>query len=178
MLQKHISEIIEVMPQNLWRSEEVKNYLRVSHNYDDSLISSLIGAAIIAAENFTGLILTPRRIKFISNLRNNKIFHLKYKPVNEITKIIFKNFEQELEIRQEQYYLDKVRWVICTERPLIDQELVIEYVAGFREDNIPPPVKNGILLHVAEMYDREQGDISGLPTEVKNLYSSYRQLKI
>jgi len=54
----------------------------------------------------------------------------------------------------------------------------MEYIAGFDENNIPPSIKHGILLHIAEMYDRQEQTSDYIPIEIKNLYLPYRQLKL
>lgn len=178
MFQINLSTITEVMPQKLWEVEEVKNYLRVSSNHDDRLISKIIDAAITAAENFTGLTLLLKRIKYHCNIKNIKKFYLQYKPATDIIRIAFIKDAREQELTPKQYSIDRQRWCIHLAKTLINEELMMEYIAGFRPELIPPSIKQGILLHVAEMYDRQQTNTNGLSIEVRNLYLSYRQLRI
>jgi len=87
MFRKNLSIVIELFPQKLWKLEAIKNYLRISHSYDDNLIENLINAAIIAAENFINLHLVLRNVHFICNVRNTQNFTLKYKPINKVKKL-------------------------------------------------------------------------------------------
>ena len=48
-------QILSVQEQELWSLMEVKNYLRVSHENDNKLISNLISASIVYAEQFLGV---------------------------------------------------------------------------------------------------------------------------
>jgi uncharacterized phiE125 gp8 family phage protein len=178
MFKKNRFKILELMPQKLWELEEVKNYLRISYAYDDKLIDNLIYAAITAAENFTKLSIAQKRVEYVCNIRYSKIFPLKYYPVAELVKATLLYNEQEIRLEQEQYYLDQERWFFCLKESISDKELTIEYIAGFNEREVPQSIKYGILLHVAQMYDREEHTSSSFSTEIRNLYLPYRQWKV
>lgn len=178
MFQKHEFKILQIMEQHLWSLAEVKNYLRLSHNYDDSLLEDIIKAAVTAAEDFIGLSILAKEIRFTSNLKYRQKFTLKYRPLLNITKMTLRYIEREEELQPEQYYVNNDRCIVNLVRPLIGEELIMEYIAGFDEKEIPPSIKHGILLHIAEMYDREQVINELLPAEVRNLYLPYRQLKV
>lgn len=47
--------VLNIKKVEIWPLEEVKNYLRISHEYDDKLINNLIATSIDVAELFTGL---------------------------------------------------------------------------------------------------------------------------
>jgi uncharacterized phiE125 gp8 family phage protein len=178
MFKQTRSIIIESFPQKLWSLEDAKNYLRISHSYDDNLILNLIDAAIVAAENFTGLSLVLKLVKSIYT-QTQQSFILKYKPIKIIKKVIIENGRNIYELKNEEYYIDDDNYSVHLKKTLLKGELTIEYLAGFDEYNIPKPIKHGILLHIAEMYDRqEQGGGYVFSNEIKNLYSPYRQLKI
>ena len=179
MFKKDIFTIIESFPQKLWSLIEVKNYLRISHSYDDNLISSLIDAAIIAAENFTGLMLMLRSVNFICNSKNKQSFLLKYKPINKVGKITIEDDKKKQDLKDEEYYIDFDNYSLHLSKPLSMELLIVEYIVGFDELNVPKSIKHGILLHISEMYDRqEQTNGYIFSTEIKNLYSPYRQLRI
>jgi uncharacterized phiE125 gp8 family phage protein len=178
MFKKNTSVVIESLPQKLWNLEDVKNYLRISHNYDDSLIVNLIDAAIVAAENFTGLTLILKLVHFISN-KKQQSFVIKYKPINIIKKVIIEYERDKYELKQDEYYIDCDNHLFYLKKPLSNGELLVEYMAGFDEHNIPKSIRHGILLHISEMYDRqEQPSGYVFSSDIKNLYSPYRQLKI
>ena len=57
-------------------------------------------------------------------------------------------------------------------------KLVISYLSSFTIMDIPSPLRHGILLHIAEMYDRDSSDNRPFSTAIKNLYLPYKQLRI
>ncbi|WP_375331820.1 head-tail connector protein [Candidatus Tisiphia endosymbiont of Temnostethus pusillus] len=178
MHKENIFKVIELIPQTIWTLVEVKNYMRIEGNYDDELISGLIDAAIMAAENFTKLTIITRRVEFICNIKNQQNFQLKYQPIKEIVKIALTNSSESIELRSDQYYLDHDRSLLCLNKKLENYQLMVEYIIGYDKINIPASIRHGILMHIAEMYDRERQNATSLSTEVKNLYLAYRQLKI
>ena len=178
MFEKNRFAIIELMPQKLWEIEEVKNYLRISHTYDDKLIDNLIYTAITAAENFTKLAIALKCIEYVCNIRNNKIFPLKYYPIVEVLKVSLSYNGEPMMLDQEQYYLNQESWLFCLKNSISNKKLTIEYIAGFEEKEVPQSIRYGILLHVAQMYDREDGTSSSFSPEIRNLYLPYRQWKV
>lgn len=178
MFYKNIFKIIKRIPQKIWELEDIKNYIRISHNYDDNLIYTLLNASINAAENFTGLSITEKEVQFVCSVKKNKSYLLKYAPITEITKITLKKKDEEEIIKIEDYYLDISRSIVYLETSSTDADLLIDYVCGFNENTIPGAIKYGVLMHSAYMYDREDQSDSLLPLEIKNLYIPYRQLRI
>ncbi|MCC8484128.1 MAG: head-tail connector protein [Rickettsia endosymbiont of Labidopullus appendiculatus] len=178
MHKKNTFRIIELIPQAIWSLVEVKNYMRIEGDYDDDLISSLIDAAIMAAENFTKLTIITRRVEFVCNIKNQQNFQLKYQPIKELVKITLTNSSEFIELRSDQYYLDHDRSLLCLNKKLENYQLMVEYIVGYDKMHIPASIKHGILMHIAEMYDRERQNTTYLSTEIKNLYLPYRQLRI
>ncbi|MCC8371432.1 MAG: head-tail connector protein [Rickettsia endosymbiont of Pseudomimeciton antennatum] len=178
MHKKNTFKIIELIPQTIWTLVEVKNYMRIEGNYDDDLISSLIDAAIMSAENFTKLMIITRRIEFVCNITNQQNFQLKYQPIKELVKITLTNSSEFIELGSDQYHLDHERALLCLNKKLENCQLIVEYIVGYDKINIPASIKHGILMHIAEMYDRERQNATSLSTEIKNLYLPYRQLRI
>lgn len=160
----------------MWSLEQVKNYMRVEANYDDDLILGLIDAAITAAENFTKLNFISKQIKFVCNIYGKREFLLKYNPVLRILKVTKKFKDQENEITLDDYVIDQN--ILALTKSLNNEELTVEYISGYDKDNIPHAIKHGIMLHIAEMYDRQAQNCVGLSKEVKNLYLPYRNIRM
>ena len=55
-------KILEKESKAILKLKEVKNFLRISHDYDDSLVKELILAATEYAENFIGKFINVRKI--------------------------------------------------------------------------------------------------------------------
>lgn len=178
MNNKNIFKIIELFPQTIWALSEVKNYMRIEANYDDQLITSLIDAAINVAENFTKLTIISKRLQLISNIENQQKIQLKYQPINKLLKVLMIIDEKELKLGDKQYNLDQEKSILYLNDQSLIGELLVEYIAGFGKDNIPPAIKQAILMHVVEMYDRERVDSNFLSAEIKNLYLPYRFLRL
>ena len=68
MFSQNSFKVIEILLQELWQLNEVKNYLIISDNYSDNLITYLIDTALSSAENFIGVSLINRRIEFRAKL--------------------------------------------------------------------------------------------------------------
>lgn len=183
MINQYSFRIIDSSAQELWDLDEVKTYLRISHNYDNGIIRNLINTAISAAENFTNLTLITKSIEFCTNIYHRSIFQLRYIPCAKIEQIIVKkkSYEGELDItlaenvdfiiqNQEFLYLNSSLKRGC--------DMHMRYYAGFDKDSLPIAIKHGILLHIAQMYDREEFGQVSLNTEIKNLYLPYRKFNI
>ncbi|MFY9589574.1 head-tail connector protein [Rickettsia endosymbiont of Halotydeus destructor] len=176
MFHKNNFQIIKIFPQKIWSLEQVKNYMRIEGNYDDDLILGIIDAAITAAENFTKLNFISKYVKFICNTQGKNNFALKYQPIKEIVKVTKQLKDQIVELTNDQYFFDND--ILRLKQKLANDELIVEYVSGFEENNIPHSIKHGIMLHIAEMYDRQGQSSVGLSPEVKNLYLPYRNIQI
>ncbi len=95
-----IVKVIEAQHQKIWSLEEVKNYLRVSHSYDDKLIGSLVETAVSAAENFTNLSLAIKHVELTCRLNGRGVAPLKHSPVIEITKVSMVEGQQQVELHK------------------------------------------------------------------------------
>jgi|GEM_PF-826535 len=176
MLKKNNFQVIKIFPQQVWSLLEVKNYMRVEANYDDDLILGLIDAAITAAENFTKLNFISKQIKFVCNISGKKEFLLRYNPIFEILKVTKKYKGQIKDLTLDDYIIEQN--ILTLSKSLNNEELTAEYISGYGKDNIPHAIKHGIMLHIAEMYDRQAQNCIGLSQEVKNLYLPYRNIQI
>ena len=165
MFKKNNFQIIKTFPQEVWSLEQVKNYMRVEVSYDDDLIIGLIDAAITAAENFTKLNFILKQIKFICNISGKKEFLLKYNPLIKITKIKKQFKDQENDLAAGDYAIEQN--LLTLNKALSNEELTVEYISGYDKNNIPHAIKHGIMLHIAEMYDRQATNCVGLSKEVK-----------
>jgi len=179
MFQKNILRIIKISQQNICSLDEVKNYMRISGDYDDKLIENLMDAAINISENFTKLTFREKEIKFITNVFGRKSFDLKYSPIKEIKKIVIKEHDtSSTELVSDEYYIDHDLPSLHLVQSFNNVILEVDYIVGFDMQNIPHPIKHGIMMHVSEMYDRDSVNSSSLSLGVKNLYMPYRRLSI
>ncbi len=168
-------KILRKADQEIFRLPEVKNFLRISHDYDDMWISELINGSIEVAENFLRLRLLPTSVQVRQRRLHNSEMTLPLTPVAEMTSIVIKTVTEEAR-RVEQYILEDSMLKI---RDLPHFELItVEYIAGYQDQKaIPAAVRQGMLLHMAEMYD-SHGANSAISDEVRKLYQPYRMMRI
>lgn len=176
MQNKNIINILETLSQEYFSLETVKNYLRVSDDYDNELISSLIDTAIIMAENFTNLVLLTRIIEHISHNSNGQMINLNYQPIQKILEIKIQDKNKEIILDNNVYQLNTAG--IYFDPGLFFKKIIIKYISGIKPSLIPAPLKYGILLHIGELYERENSNESSISSLVKNLYLPYRKVRI
>jgi uncharacterized phiE125 gp8 family phage protein len=175
MQKKDKLSILKIIDQRIWSLDAIKNYMRISHDYDDELICGLINTAITSAENFTALSLKIRQVELKSYYMKRN-FDLYYDPIQRIQKITITLGNQEKQINEESYEL--VNNLLAVNDNHKFDSIVMQYLTGFENDQIPEPIKQGILLHVSEMYDREEKVGALFVNELRTLYSPYRQIRI
>lgn len=160
----------------IWPLDEVKNYLRISHDYDDGLLSGLLDAATESAEMFTGLSLHIRGLAAkIQNAASS--ISLKHIPVLDIDSVILKKNNQETDISVDFGEVFGSGTSIELDEKYVGEDLEIQYQAGYREDLVPRAIKHGILMHVSDMYENSV-DAVALSSQIKDLYAPYRIIKI
>ena len=164
----------DIKTQEILPLEEVKNYLRISHKYDDNLIQSLIESATEAAENFTGLSINQRRIECkIQNAKSN--FTLRYLPILSVEEVFLVKKEQKDKITNKFGYANTTTNRIHLNDDYVDQDIEIEYIAGHKK--IARTISHGILMHVASMYEHSENG-TNLNSQIRDLYLPYRIIKI
>lgn len=168
-------QILSTDLQNMVTIPELKNYLRISHDYDDLWLSELIYCAIGAAENFMRIKLLGSKIKVdIHHLENSEV-RLYGLPISEIIEVVAKG-EQEVIFAPESYYLEDN--ILKFKEHRRAQDLIIEYIVGYKDQTkIPAAIRQGVLLHIAEMYD-SRGASASISGEVQKLYQPYRKMMV
>lgn len=167
--------ITEIVERDLWSLEDVKNYLRVSHNKDDRLIANLIKSSVISAEEFLGLSLFTKKIT-CSVDKAPSYFRLKYVPILRVTAVNILNNEERTNITETFGRINSVYAKVLIDTRYLDKKLEIVYEAGLGE-KIPKTILQGILIHVGAMYDFGEAS-SNISGEVREMYMPYRSLKI
>jgi len=155
--------------------EEVKNFLRLSHDYDDFLVKDLIQAAIDYAENFTGKFINVRTTEcFVS--KSDKEIRIKYAPLNTVLSVekIVKGNPEDISDSFGEINLDSA--LLKINPKYVGEDLVIKFDCGYKE-KVPYAIKMGILKHVSAMYELNENSLDPVE-EVRNLYLPFRLFKI
>lgn len=164
---------LSIKPQSIFTLDIIKSYLRISHDYDDSWVMELLDAAISAAENFMRIRIleTHISVKFLPSCR---FCSLPLVPVAKIIEVKAHVDDHDIDLHKEEYVMDK-EIIKINNLPLYDL-LSVEYIAGYIDKNdISASIKQGLILHVVEMYD-SRGSICAISSEVQKLYQPYRRI--
>ena len=167
--------VTDVKIVEIWSLEEVKNYLRISYEYDDQLIINLMETAVDFAEKFTGLSLYQRQI--ICNVRNacSKVI-LKYIPVIDIQEVYLLDKNDKRKVTDSFGYIETENSCLYFMDDYTGEDVQIEYIAGYK-NNIPRSIQHGILMHVASMYEHNEDGVT-LSSKIRDLYIPYRVIKV
>lgn len=150
--------------------------LRVSYDYDDKYIQGLIQVAIDSAENYTGLMIQSRNI--VCSIKDaKKDINLKFKPMHGIEAVWLMGAQQMQEDITSKYGECILRdGKISLSERYLSKDIQIHYVAGIKDD-IPAPIKHGILLHIIGLYEYSENP-GAMSSVLKDLYTPFRMLKI
>jgi len=163
--------------------DEMKLYLKVDTDADDSYITSLIKAARISAEEITrrAFITQTVRVWFKYDELENPL-ELPFPPLQEVTEIVISTPTSQSTVDADNYsYEDGERSrVIYAEAeenwPLYDTEghLGVKYVCGYGDQasDVPDDIKQAIKLIVAHWYENRESQ--KLPPEAVNILSKKR----
>lgn len=168
-------QILEKEDESALTVEEVKNFLRLSHDYDDSLVKDLIQAATDYAENFTGKFINTRIVKCLV-FQADKEIHIKYAPLNKVLSVE-KIVKDQLKDISDSFGEIDLNEALLEVNPIYHgQDIIIKFSCGYKE-KVPYAIKMGILKHVSAMYELSEDSLDPVE-EVRNLYLPFRSFKI
>ena len=155
--------------------DRAKKYLSIQHSHDDEMISDMLEMAVIAAENYIGLSLNKKSWKMTIHSDLTNIIKLKYGPIIKIHSFkVFSCGDKELCLNESDYVLDKTHEQIIINRFYPSRKTEIIYDSGYIK--LPPPILQGILEHLAKLYDFRGSD-NALPVSARSLYQPYKQVR-
>lgn len=160
--------------------QDAKEYLRIDIDKDDMRISKLIIVARKAAEQYMRRTLITRswRILYYKHLAKRII--LPMHPVQLLTNVsLFTTSGKKYELTADSYDFAPGSNIIYFYATPISSRASISYIAGYgdKPEDIPDPVRFGLLRHIEQIYDGRAGQ-SYLPENVMALYKPYRVLSI
>jgi hypothetical protein len=160
----------ELISYDIYPIEDLKSYLRVSDDSEVRLIKSQFKAAILYAEQFTGVEIAKKTIKCAFEVSGlNKEFEF---FCNVLSVVSMKNSKSELLKKGDDFKIDENKIVFSSK---IKGRCEGEFEFGFKD--IPELILQGILRHTALLYDRDL--IFGDSLEsIKILYKGYKRIRI
>ena len=168
---------------------EAKNFLRVDHSDDDTLISALITASRQMCEEYTRRILVTTTIdeyfdKFPMNRWENlsNLIYLSRGPVASITSVKYVDeIGSEVTITTDQYIIDTISepariqstagWFAAAG---VVNQVIVRYIVGTDVSSIPKPLIQGMMLVISDLYDQRNDRVKALPTASEYLWNPYR----
>lgn len=156
---------------------EAKLYLRVDGDVEDLLIASLIRAAREAAEEYLRKSLANQQWKLTYEDYAPLRTPLPRGPVQEI--IAVKRVTRdgsETVLSESNYHLNARHDMLHFDSIPMSYEVTIHYETGYDEEGIPASVRQGMLIHLAEMYGNRAGAAQPMPAASLCLYKPHREI--
>lgn len=154
-------------------TSEAKDFIRVDTSADDTIIGQMITQARIWCENFISRdIVAKNRTLYLASV--NDRFVLPFSPVASISSV---TVEGTATTDYETYGLDDT---IIALNMLPSKEVKVTYITSGQSDSL---LKQAISQLVATYYDNRNDFVLGtivneVPTSVKNILSSYKNMFI
>lgn len=162
--------------------QEAKDHLRITHDYEDTLIQSYIDAAIISAENYTG-----RYLHLYDVVGKSMTFAdaavLEHGPVNGAVAITYYDSNNTLQTLSTDYYtvmvfnnVPKICYNPIMTLPTLYNRydrVIVTYQAGY--DPIPFPFKQYVRLVVAFLYENRSDTVDKLPRFTNTIIRPYKR---
>lgn len=171
-----IKQLFSKIPQEIISLEEVKEYLKIDFSEQDKFISNTIKATREYAEKFLSTHLVKKEFFQMHLGQNLQTITLTQNPVLEIKSLTIVNGEREsIKVNQKDYDFDHFNKISISKLATLYNLVEVNYVVGYEDpDLIPMPLKTGMLIHIASIYDR--GDLGeAIPQSTLNLYQPYRR---
>lgn len=168
-------EVISKNTDPILDLDEVKNYLRISHNYDDQLIVNLVQAAVEYAENFTGKMINETHV-LCKISKANSLIVLQHFPIKDLLSVEFLEKGKTKDITNLYGAVSMVESKIKLNPSFRGKDILINYNCGYGKD-LPMILKMTLMKHVCNMYEFNT-DVTEVHNDINRSYASYRKLKI
>ena len=153
-------------------TSEVKEWLKVDYDTDDTLIDGLIGAARRHAESYTGRLLMPQRVEEYFDFFEYPTLNLSFQPSTFLGVEYLDEDGATQTLSASDYTVDIISrpsrivinpdksWPVTGSYP---NAVTVEYIAGFADAaSVPDSFKTAMKLLIAFLYEnREDMPLSG-----------------
>jgi uncharacterized phiE125 gp8 family phage protein len=160
--------------------EETKLYLRVTDDAEDVQINDLIIAARMMAEQWLKRSLISQSWKIAYDDYLPECTKLPMGPVTAVTSVTIINKDASTQtLASNLYYLNAAQNMLVFQSDVIGFRVEVVYATGYGDAlAVPRPIKQGMLAHIASMYDY-RGEADGtMPTQSLALYMPYREVTL
>lgn len=171
---------------------DARAHLRVTHNEEDEIISSLITAARFTVETITRRSLISQTWKLsLDGFPAGTVIKLPHTPVKLVNHVKFYDAEGNFQtLESSKYWLDSLsspaRIILKDGESFPDSQLgrpnsvEVTYQAGYGDtaEDVPAPIRHAIKLIVAHLYENPDivsaGQLSTIPMSCDYLLAPYR----
>ncbi len=154
----------------------IKDFLKITHDYENALLEQLLQTSVSYVENFLRMHITKAIIQ--TKIEEcQKVIILKYPRINHILSVFLDKNNIQEDILDSFGVADYGANKITFAEKCLGQNIYINYQTGFTPDNIPPQIKHGILLHLSKIYEQPDNTIV-IDKQIGELLQPYRIIKI
>ena len=160
---------------------ETKIYLRVDHETEDTLIGDLITSARMSAENWLRRSLIHQSWKLGYDECAPMQLDLPMGPVNSLTSVSIIDRDNNTNIVDDACYsLNSAKTMLRFDMPVYGFHIEILYSTGYgaAAANVPAPIRQGMLSHIAAMYDNRGEYNVAIPDQSYSLYLPFREVML
>ena len=174
-------EIVSRTGSELITTSDVKTYVRIDTDADDTLIDRMIVQARIWCENYISRDIVAKERKYYLDVVEGFI-QIPFAPVGSISSVTVQGQTaeyQEKGLNKEQIILTSgVNQVLSGSNTPFAKEVLITYTTAGLSDDL---IKQALLQMVSTYYDNRTDFIQGnnvneIPTNVKSILASYKQM--
>lgn len=159
--------------------EEAKLYLRVDGEDEDTVVTAMVAAARIAAEQHL------RRSLMTQNWRlayDDYLLSETWLPMGRVQSVGAVNLINRdggsSELDSGSYYLNARRDTLICDATPFSHRIEVVYTSGYGDaEDVPEPIRQGLFQHIAALYENRSGNIS-MPEASKMFYAPYRVVRI
>ncbi len=160
---------------------ETKSYLRIDHDDEDSLVGDLIVTARMHAENWLRRSLISQAWKLGYDECAPMKISLPMGPVSAITSVTIINRDNSSSVVSDECYsLNSAMTMLRFDIPLHGFQIEVAYDTGYGATgaHVPSPIRQGMLNHIAVLYDARGEGNSAMPEQSVSLYMPFREFML
>lgn len=158
--------------------EEVKLFLRIEHDAEDTLLGTLIQAARESAECLLNISFITQTWQYQVSGHAHAPLPLPYGPVTAITQLAYREGEDSewSTLASDAYHL-RDNGVQIASSALKLPDIKISYTAGFGNDaqSVPARIRHALLQHIAALYESRA---STAIIDVGHIYATLREVRL
>lgn len=158
---------------------ETKLYLRVDASSEDDLINGLIASARVHAEEYLRISLITQQWKLAYNDAPPECARLPRGPVQSVDDVSTITRDGTVTaFSPALYYLNAAKDTLVFDSTPLAHRVEILYTTGYGSiaASVPEPIRNGMLAHIAALYDFRGEGNDALPTAAVAFYAPFREV--